>query len=107
MNHGTLIDYRTGDDIRPATRDERVDSLHATLEDGGRGAFETEDGLTCYVECPGVECVDERYTAAGCEHSDHPQQFLSMVHEVWGEDMDLIQRHDGWHGPDGLILVLA
>lgn len=107
MTHGTLIDYRTGDDIRPATKDEREWSLHATLLDGGRGVFETEDGFSCYVECPGVECVDDRYTAAGCEHSDHPQQFIAMVADVWGEDMDLIHRHDGWHGPEGLVLVLA
>jgi hypothetical protein len=99
MTHGTLIDYRTGDDIRPATRNERMDSLHATLEDGGRGAFETEDGLVCYVECSGVE------TDGG--HFDSPWEMVTAFAND-GEKVELIQDEAGWRDESGaLVLVLA
>ena len=99
MTHGTLINYRTGEDIRPATRNERMDSLHATLEDGGRGAFETDDGLVCYVECSGVE------TDGG--HFDSPWGMVTAFAND-GEEVELIQDEDGWRDENGaLVLVLA
>ena len=107
MTHGTLIDYRTGDDIRPATREERMDSLHATLEDGGRGAFETQDGLVCYVECSGVSCNDDRF-GRGSTPYDSPFDFQNMVSEEFSEEIDLIQDEAGWRDESGaLVLVLA
>ena len=99
MTHGTLIDYRTGDDIRPATRNERMDSLHATLEDGGRGAFETDDGLVCYVECSGVETDDGSF--------DSPWEMVTAFAND-GEEVELIQDEAGWRDESGaLVLVLA
>jgi hypothetical protein len=84
MTHGTLIDYRTGDDIRPATRNERMDSLHATLEDGGRGAFETDGG-----------------------HFDSPWEMVTAFAND-GEKVELIQDEAGWRDESGaLVLVLA
>lgn len=104
--HGDLMNYSTGETVRPATQEEREWSLDAML-DGPTGAFEL-DGTTYYVECDnGVCCVDERYTASGCEGFDHPGEFVKMVEEVWGEEIKLSLKHDGWHGPDGLVLVLA
>jgi len=46
---GTLCDYSTGDSVRPATEQERDDSVEASQHDGGAGAIEV-DGVTCYVE---------------------------------------------------------
>ncbi len=99
MNHGTLIDYRTGEDIRPATREERMDSLHATLEDGGRGAFETDDGLVCYVECNGVQTDSECF--------DSPWEMVTAFAND-DEEVELIQDEAGWRDENGeLVLVLA
>jgi hypothetical protein len=49
MNYGDLHDYRTGAYIRPATRQELLESIEAE-QDGGTGAFELEDGRVVYVE---------------------------------------------------------
>ena len=43
-SHGTLTDYRTGEDIRPATAEEAAASTAA----GERGVI-TVDGRSCYV----------------------------------------------------------
>jgi hypothetical protein len=48
-NHGTLTNYRTNESIRPATKQERADSLDAAESDGGAGVIEV-DGVRCYVE---------------------------------------------------------
>ena len=104
--HGTLHDYRTGDPVRPATREEREWSLDAMLE-GYNGTFQMH-GRSYYVTgCPGVVCVDERYAGPGFESFDNPQEFLHMVADVWREELPLQLRCDGWHGPDGLVLQLA
>lgn len=47
--HGTLCDYQTGDSIRPATADERAESIEAARYDGGAGVI-VIDGRLCYVE---------------------------------------------------------
>ena len=47
--HGTLCNYRTGDEIRPATQDEQEASRAAAETDGGAGVIEV-DGVFCYVE---------------------------------------------------------
>ena len=49
---GTLTDYRSGEAIRPATREEGDASLLAADVDGGHGIIEVEiDGATvsCFV----------------------------------------------------------
>lgn len=48
MFYGDLHDYRTGAYIRPATREELLESIEAE-QDGGTGAFEL-DGRVVYVE---------------------------------------------------------
>lgn len=106
MSHGNLIDYRTGNTVRPATREEREWSLDAMLE-GDTGVFAL-DGVSYYVEGEdGVECVDDRYTSSGCGSFTDPAEFLDMVRKVWDEELELTLRDDGWHGPNGLLLVLA
>jgi hypothetical protein len=50
MNYGDLHDYRTGAYIRPATREELLESIEAAELDGGAGAFELENGRVVYVE---------------------------------------------------------
>ena len=47
---GTLTDYRTGESLRPATREELLESLEAALHDGGIGAFQDDEGRVVYVE---------------------------------------------------------
>jgi hypothetical protein len=103
--HGDLMNYSTGETVRPATQEEREWSLDAML-DGCTGAFRFGD-TTYYVEGDnGVKCVDERYS--NDRPFDHPGEFVKMVKEVWDLDLDLSLKHDGWHGPDGrLLLVLA
>jgi hypothetical protein len=49
VSFGTLTDYRTGESIRPATREERTASREALWLDGGAGIIEV-DGVSCYVE---------------------------------------------------------
>lgn len=44
-DYGTLTDYTTGEEIRPATREEHARSLAA----GETGAFRDEDGRVVYV----------------------------------------------------------
>lgn len=51
---GTLTNYRTGEAIRPATADEREESIAAAQHDGGAGVIEVEieiDGLLHLVPC--------------------------------------------------------
>ena len=48
-DHGTLCDYLTGESIRPATAEERAESIDAARYDGGAGVIEI-DGRSCYVE---------------------------------------------------------
>ncbi len=48
-DNGNLCDYNTGDTIRPATAEERAESLEAARYDGGAGVIEI-DGRSCYVE---------------------------------------------------------
>ena len=43
-----LIDYRTGEIIRPATADELRASIDAAKIDGGAGVIDV-DGRSCYV----------------------------------------------------------
>ena len=43
------IDNLTGDSIRPATAEERAESIDAARFDGGAGVIEI-DGRPCYVE---------------------------------------------------------
>ena len=104
MSHGDLMNYSTGETVRPATQEEREWSLDAMLE-GYNGVFRFGD-TTYYVEGDaGVSCVDERYSDD--RPFDHPGEFVKMAEEVWGEEIKLSLKHDGWHGPDGLVLVLA
>lgn len=44
-----LCNYKTGETIRKATREEYEASVAAAESDGGRGAIEV-DGVACYVE---------------------------------------------------------
>ena len=52
-NYGTLTDYRTGEPIRPATREER-ERTRAKLASGDSdaytGAWLDDDGRTVYVD---------------------------------------------------------
>ena len=47
---GDLMNYRTGEYIRPATADEYLASVAAARMDGGAGVIETDDGLVAYVD---------------------------------------------------------
>ena len=47
--YGNLCDYETAETIRPATAEERAESIDAAQWDGGAGVIEV-DGRTCYVE---------------------------------------------------------
>jgi hypothetical protein len=48
-DYGDLIDYLTGDVVRPATKDEARASERAARCDGGAGVIEVDRKL-CYVE---------------------------------------------------------
>lgn len=48
-NFGTLCNYKTGEVIRPATKDEAAASRAAAERDGGAGVIEVDD-VSCYVE---------------------------------------------------------
>jgi len=48
-DYGTLIDYRTGESLRPATAAEQAASIEAARHDGGRGVIDV-DGRPVYVE---------------------------------------------------------
>ncbi len=45
---GTLYDYRTGDELRPATKDEHQASIEAARFDGGAGVILVVN-RSCYV----------------------------------------------------------
>ena len=45
---GTLVNYRTGESIRPATRAEMEESRRAAKRDGGLGLFIVA-GVTVFV----------------------------------------------------------
>jgi hypothetical protein len=47
--HGSLLDYATGDFIRPATADESSRSIASAEITGGAGVI-TVDGRSCYVD---------------------------------------------------------
>lgn len=47
--NGTLRDYETGANVRPATAAEQEASRRAAESDGGAGVI-TVDGRACYVE---------------------------------------------------------
>jgi hypothetical protein len=47
--YGWLVDYATGDRVRPATAEERQRSTDASEDDGGIGVIGV-DGRGCYVE---------------------------------------------------------
>jgi len=52
--HGTLTNYRTGEDIRPATAREQAASVEAAEHDGGAGVIEVEvevEGLPYLLPC--------------------------------------------------------
>ena len=49
IDYGTLCDYRTGEQIRPATLAELTASMSAAHHDGGAGVIEL-DGRSCYVD---------------------------------------------------------
>ena len=46
---GSLLDYATGDYIRPATADELSRSIASAEITGGAGVI-TVDGVSCYVD---------------------------------------------------------
>ena len=48
LTEADLIDYSTGDVIRPATTDELRASIDAAKVDGGAGVIDV-DGRSCYV----------------------------------------------------------
>ena len=48
-DHGTLYDYSTGEELRPATAEEQAASEQAAETDGGHGVIEV-DGRSCYVQ---------------------------------------------------------
>jgi hypothetical protein len=103
--YGNLCNYRDNEIIRPATADEWFDSLHATLDDGGCGVIEVDDGV-CYVDGPGVRCVSDSYDAQGGIY-DSPQDFYMMCLACFDEGPELVLHEDGWHDDDGLVLVRA
>ena len=47
--YGTVTDYTTARDIRPATSNELARSLDAAKYDGGCGVFLDADGTSVYV----------------------------------------------------------
>ena len=49
VDYGTLCDYMTGEELRPATKAELDASLSAAEEDGGRGVFADDEGRALYV----------------------------------------------------------
>ena len=49
VNFGTLVNYETGADIRPATESQRDDSRHAAKVDGGAGVIRV-DGVRVFVQ---------------------------------------------------------
>tara|TARA_R110002020_G_scaffold379809_2_gene591064 strand:+ start:754 stop:1083 length:330 start_codon:yes stop_codon:yes gene_type:complete len=106
-DYGNICSSKTGESIRPATEDEWLASMEATLDDGGHGAFDADDDGTCYVDGPGVRCVSDRYDADGSTPYDSPHDFVAMVASVFGQDVDLALRADGWHDSRGLVLVHA
>ena len=61
-DYGTLCDYRTGEQIRPATAAELTASLDAARHDGGSGVIEV-DGRSCYVDGGDRETSDLRRDA--------------------------------------------
>jgi len=98
--HGELVDYRTGEVVRYATRDEREDSNHATLDDEGRGLIEDDDGRVYYVNDAGVRDRDGRVY-------DSPYDYV-LAFEKDGEDTpELLLYGKGWHDDDGLALTLV
>ena len=50
-NYGTLYDYKSGEPLRNATKDEMAASIEAAKHDSGRGTIRAFDGMwrTCYV----------------------------------------------------------
>ena len=58
---GALSNLKTGDTIRPATREELHASREAALVDGGVGGFEGPEGVPCFVE--GIDPDDDSVTA--------------------------------------------
>jgi len=105
--HGNLCSSKTGESIRPATEDEWLASMEATLDDSGHGAFDADVDGACYVDGPGVRCVSDTYDADGSTPYDSPHDFVAMVASVFGQDVDLTLRADGWHDSRGLVLVHA
>lgn len=49
ISTATLIDYKTGDMIRPATSAELAASIEAAKTDGGSGVI-VVDGVSCYAQ---------------------------------------------------------
>ena len=98
--HGELVDYRTGDVVRYASRDERFDSNHATLDDEGQGLIEDDDGRTYYVSDSGVRNRDGRVY-------NSPYDYVLAVEGDGGDTPDLILHDNGWHDDGGLALTLV
>ncbi|GAF71730.1 unnamed protein product [marine sediment metagenome] len=98
--HGELVDYQTGEVVRYASRDEREDSNHATLDDEGRGLIEGDDGRTYYVNDSGVRDRD------GTVY-DSPYDYVLAVEGDGGDTPELILHGNGWHDDDGLVLTLV
>lgn len=58
-----LINYRTGEIVRPATIAEAIESLDASDGAGNSGAIEA-DGIACYVDASADEIADEARAAS-------------------------------------------
>jgi hypothetical protein len=48
--YGWVVDYHTGKEIRPATKEEEKESINRAKHDGGTGVFKDKDGRSVYVE---------------------------------------------------------
>lgn len=75
--YGTLMDYVTGESIRPATAEEAYRSTNAAAKDGGAGVIDV-DGRRCYVEGePVVLCTGcgEHCLQAEATRHDHADTY--------------------------------
>jgi hypothetical protein len=73
---GTLKNYDTGEDIRPATLTELVTSLLEAESDGGAGVFLDKEGTLVYVDGadqPGVDTVVRELRTGAAQHGDSDQ----------------------------------
>ena len=56
-NYGTVHLYQTGEEVRPATKDELIYSLEAAEQDGGAGVYYDPD-TGCLIYVTGSDLFD-------------------------------------------------